>query len=159
MQTLNNNFNAARRVLMMTFYLALSGCAVAGSRGEWFTLGIANRASTPNLIDARLTSSEKNLPAINEAGSHVSYSTQDKLKVPETFTLRWRAEGDAQSQEKVFQVRSKLPVEVIQKLQITEPTHSLSLDFRVKNGLAECLWSLDRLDRNNPVQLAKGAIQ
>jgi hypothetical protein len=161
MQTLNNTFNTARRVLMMTFFLALTGCAVAAKIGEWFTVGIGSiREHSPRLEKVSLASNDGFFNS-DEEGSFSSFGGMgSKEKMPDVFTFRWQVKGATHSQEKVFQVRSKLPVEVIQKLQSTErPVHSLSLNFRVNDGKAECVWSLARLETNNPIRIAEGVIR
>jgi hypothetical protein len=138
---------AARYIATMGLLSTLMGCAVAGTSGEWFTVGVGNTASKPRLSEVELTSSEKGVDVINLPGDHFSYSRQDKLKVPETFTLRWKAQGDSGTSEKVFKVRTNLPKEVLEKLQSSDkPAHSLYMEFRVVNGQADCKWTFDRLD-------------
>ncbi len=160
MPTLNPTPPAAHRLLITAALMALPSCLLAEpDTGEQFRLGIARHMSTPDLIEGRLSSSEKNPLVIERPGNFYSYFTEDKIKIPETFVLHWRAKGDLQSQEKVFTVRSKLPTEVIKKLQSSEnQAYLLSLNFRVENGLAECLWALSKLDKNSTL-VQKGVIR
>lgn len=125
----------------------LAGCAMAQERGEWFTVAVAGHMSRPKLLDAVLTSSEPKVDVIKDAATGYTYGREDKLRVPEVFTLRWRAQGDEGHRQAVFRVRSQIPSDVLERLNSShQPTHMLSLHFRVTEGQAECLWDLANLD-------------
>ena len=159
MQAMNSDLCAMRRSLITALGVLLSGCAIAKNQGEWFTTGFAAHLSSPKVLEVEVFSPDQKIDRIKRPGAGFSYSSQDNLRVPDTVVLHWRAETDAQMHEKTFGIRSNLPADVIQKLQSNEPTYALSLNFRVRNGKAECLWSIARLDLNNPVRLAEGTIQ
>jgi hypothetical protein len=152
---------AASYLATLGLLLCLTGCAVAKtSTGEWFTVGVNNSNNVPKLNEAELVSSEQGVDVIKRPGAHYSYSRQDKLKVPETFTLRWKAQGDSETSEKVFKVRANLPKDVLQRLQSTErPVHSLSISFFVVNGQAQIKWTFDRLDGGDAPKRGGGATE
>jgi hypothetical protein len=112
--------------------------------GEWFTVNIAGYLSQPRLLEGRLiASAESKVQPVYQVGDAFGYSSQDNQKVPEAFTFRWRAEGDKQAHERLIQVRSQLPHDVLRKLASRgSPPYSLKLNFRVQNGVAECVWAL-----------------
>lgn len=129
--------------VMGSFIGTPSGRVPALGHGEWLSVNIAGYMSQPRLIEGQLTpSDESKLDSIKQVGQSFSYSPQDNLRVPEAFTFRWRAEGDAQMQERVFRVRSRLPKDVLEKITMRDRAFKLGLDFRVRNSQPELMWRL-----------------
>ncbi|HEX6704001.1 MAG TPA: hypothetical protein VF169_04505 [Albitalea sp.] len=135
------------KLVRFTLASLLVACAGPLSAG-WMTINIAGYMSRPRLLEARLTPSEPNVHVFDQIGKAITYSPPNgPAAVPETFTFRWRAEGDPGESEVVFAIRSKLPPHVLERLASTRrPPHMLSLDFRVLHGQPECVWSFTRLD-------------